>query len=1155
MDFASLLPTFDRDELETISLYSGSCNTGFTGGTRPHANVSGHAKGRMLERDIDDLIVRRTMARGQKSPCPDGKTKFELNGVVVIASCEHPDDDQVVVTTWADRGNAKDVYLFEHGWVLEETYKSANEQYSQLLQQLDDMDEPEDREAVLRHWLAVDQSENGSDSDDMEREASAQSGSKTLDSYFHGIDLERTPPNRPLLLHCAEKGYGECVKALIEDGHFNPGITGSKQCTLLHMAAWTGQSQVLEKVPKHVVRKLVDVPNEFNELPEELAWSQYCIEGNESFLEVAVQCRNLRLGVTDSSKEGFVQMANETMRNTSWAESVLTVPCGAEAESVIQHFESAAPGQLVASAINCARGNVNLFQEKPTLSCMLKSLESSMYLETIKLECCGLTATHCETLSEFLQGSQVHLTYLGLKGNTAIGDEGLRSLCKAAKLFDIDTLSFVNVGLSAAGLQILADGIRNCCKTQEREMLGWRKLNLSENDLSCADDNAWGAFARPTSIQENDNENKQEEDEEGVPSTRSASSPTTSAAPSNQPEARSASRPTAEFMAALRSTLLADLDLSDTSLRKQQFKEVLDGVRELPLLEVLGVVDNLICPVLDQALKLNVGWMEKSPRVYALRRINLDCLKHPSLWQDLQWKLLRMQKKQQQQRQQQQDTAQELMHRCIEVGWQQDDLPNCGRIGLQPRMEDTTLQSLILHTKDGQILLRDEDGLVGLGENGLPVRFAVEYNRKTKILKLAGHSLAAEGHVEHSNKGCLVVFYREETNEILVEPALTPHCIALAHRFRKVLPAKYDLESRFGRLPGTAGCTRPSTKELMSGLELSTFSDREVAALATLNDPSSFADIMGKVLQMTEISERLVERTCKCPEVVAMVELFRAEQIRRQSENVEPIVTPHNLLTRLVFCDAPAGLKDDTWYFPPLVRTTVEKMLEGFAPCMRVTQVGSAFRNGKGSTFDPRRPDVKAFGIKDTVSSDGSWFYSLAFVGVSEELLDPRSGQVLGMCLVPHHQRQPPRWVRVDDTEALKTCFSSYVQEGFEMMPHDLQEAAAEFKSASKSERMDLAKVDLGKELVLEFEAEGKSKLAASQEEIVLERSSGTSGKSSRTSYSGYKGRGKDSSSWRSTPSSHASPATLPSSNKERHPDGRPKLMLKPRSKPLPRSG
>lgn len=165
------------EEEDTISLVSGRThNTGFTSGTGAfRGTISGRALVRMLDRGVDEHVIRHVVTRGTKQKVED-QWRFEKDGVVVVSTTDDPTMD--VISSW-----------FRLAFREEKEAESAKDAYEGLLAALDSAVDEEDRLVQLQHAMPRD-----------------SCSSIRFHRIFHGLDLCTRPVNRPLLLHCAASG-------------------------------------------------------------------------------------------------------------------------------------------------------------------------------------------------------------------------------------------------------------------------------------------------------------------------------------------------------------------------------------------------------------------------------------------------------------------------------------------------------------------------------------------------------------------------------------------------------------------------------------------------------------------------------------------------------------------------------------------------------------------------------------------------------------------------------------------------------------------------------------------------------------------------------------------------------------------------------------
>jgi len=428
----SLPPTapVDDETWDSVTQFSlRSRNTGFSGGTsevRP--------SGRVLCHDVDDYLIRHTVARGSKSQLDPEHWRFELDGVVVVTKGA----GQGLAVEYA-RGGV-------HGFVETHSQDAARERYEALLASLDRALDGDDRARAL--------------------ESHGVEG-----RVLCGLDLAQVPKDCPLLQHCARQGWSECVEHLLGRG-FREGLGHrcKHRMTLLHFVTWEGHLEVLERLGEEAAL-LCDVANAWGELPEFSGFNRSCqlrAEGGqeekaEACLAAAVMCRRLRTRNPAITGRDFVDEAN-AQAALSMSASCAVLPYGVEGPAILQHL----PERLRCPDL-VARFVIAL---PPVLRPVLSVLAGNGNLERLVLECCGLTAAHAPPLAELLRGLPA-LAILHLGGNT-LGDAGAQAILGAAR-GKVQSLHLCGVGMTAASLPAAGDFVAAAAA---------EKLDLAANDLS-----------------------------------------------------------------------------------------------------------------------------------------------------------------------------------------------------------------------------------------------------------------------------------------------------------------------------------------------------------------------------------------------------------------------------------------------------------------------------------------------------------------------------------------------------------------------------------------------------------------------------------------------------------------------------------------------
>jgi len=431
MPFAAGAP-LDDASWELVSEYSlaptdlRTHNTGFSDGTsmlRP--------SGRMLAIDVDEHLIRHTVVRGTKTPLPGGEWRFEKEGVVVVTRGQYPAELEIL-----------DAFVV--GFVTAETQQNAKKKYEAMLQALEESLDGDDRLRALASSLCDER-------------------------VLSGVDLTQTPPDCPLLQHCAKEGWAECVQELLQRG-FQAGLGHrcKHRMTLLHLAAWGGHTGVIEALGPQA-RLLADIANEYGELPELSGFirSRQLESGGalaNACLAAAVACRGLRTGeVSDPSGRDFVEEANGLL-SSAVAENQVLLPIGVE-ENIVQ--------QSLARPVSCTDMVSRYVSLSSVLHVVLSSTVHNRNLERLVLEYCGLTRDCCPLLADFLMQRPRHLVYLELTGN-AFGDSGIRALL-CPGLAAVQSLGLGETGMTSASL----GDVSRCLKGGSME-----KLSLAANDLS-----------------------------------------------------------------------------------------------------------------------------------------------------------------------------------------------------------------------------------------------------------------------------------------------------------------------------------------------------------------------------------------------------------------------------------------------------------------------------------------------------------------------------------------------------------------------------------------------------------------------------------------------------------------------------------------------
>lgn len=1130
MPMGDLLPSFQalsNDDWELVSEYSCSTfrrshNTGYTAGTLAVlAQVSRHCRGRMLERGVDDYLMHHTVARGSKTDARDGTWRFEKDGVVVILTSDLDPSDQIAITTFFKDSlpTSGDI----RGFVEHRTYDEATEAYAEVLSRFEGCLDEEGRLEVL----------------------TASFGSDCC-RIFMGIDLQFMPPNRPFLLHCAEKGYAECVARLLSCG-WNPGVTGSSGCTILHLAAWTGQSNVFDALPVDVIAKLSDIPNEHDEIPEQTAWSQYCKargtfeqECAGEFLKIAICCHNARLGTTNACERTFIDAANQELATIGENEPTLTVPRGCDPHEIIHFFTSKSGFSstvLVASFLMPdSSGNI--------CRVMLDSFQNNPKLRALKLESCGLTEESMHLLAGFLNAKPATewlIDMLSIAHNPGISDEGCQILASTSNLFLIDTIHMTDIGLTAAGLKLLAESCLSHASSADAAKLPLRKLCLGDNDFSGEVSAPQDYFNISTSNRvlatiADDRETRQEID----------------------PRFAKNYHLTLLFKA-LSHASITYLDLTGTRLLPEQLEVVCTCVPlhllDLETFDLYG--NNSIGLVQTEILKM----VQISSVRGKLKRISFDQVEHPQLWQNCQASFANSRASakgaQKGSASQKSSHAQRSIVDSTKFFLRDEHVARIGRTSNLNGIRKSGNPTAILQTELGEVFVKDVEDLIegsGLRVGDL-VRFKASYHSKFRCLALQTiKPLAIEASLPSCQERCHVFFYRYEVQQILVLPAQTAACRQFTQFLDLVMSPGPYLESRF---PGSVRKGQDRFPSLRADdVDFSSFTDEEVRLIADLRTPESFQDVFGKSRIVNESVRALVRRVF--PVLWDLVRGFQAEDARRSSlPDIPSIVEEKRLLQktpRVCVMSSQPQLesspysREECWVFPPLVKQAIANMLESRFLQSAVT-VGQRISEGAYlAAVDSTTGCIK--GVTQVYTPDRLLKKQLIVVGVAEDMLEQVVGisekLPIGMVMRPAWLRRHPRWLPVDgigtpEADAVwRGLFASFDEQGF----HDVQTALKSlFESYEPSAGGTLhfvRKADVTDVPEQKQGGIGKTNPAKSAQTSFNPADNSMSWRSG--------GQAEHNKRLESQPGHNIEPSTR---QVERHADGRPKLLLKPRTRPV----
>lgn len=364
----------------------------------------------------DMFVVQEVVRRGAEREV-EGLWSYDLDGVIVVLHRRG-----VLLTELCD-----EVVV---AFVPAEVQEQGAIAYKKALSSLETALEPADRLAAIQPIL-------------------------TTGRVFYGLDLIATPMDAPLLQHCAKMGYAECVEALLKIADFAGGL--GHRCkhrfTVLHFAAWSGHLEVLDKLGEANVRNLLDIANEFGELPETSAFIRALdVRSVDAGLalnceEFAVRLRTLRTGCERrGALQNFVEEAGASLALAIRADKVL-LPFCIDPATVVTCFGG--------RRLTCAQFVAQHTVLTGPLPSILSSLQENRNLEHLVFEHCSLTAADAVVLDTFLKRSTCRLAVLSLNYNP-LGDEGTCNLAHVDSLGRVQKISLGGTVMSSRGLAALA---------------------------------------------------------------------------------------------------------------------------------------------------------------------------------------------------------------------------------------------------------------------------------------------------------------------------------------------------------------------------------------------------------------------------------------------------------------------------------------------------------------------------------------------------------------------------------------------------------------------------------------------------------------------------------------------------------------------------
>ena len=877
--------------------------------------VNHKSRVRLLKRGLDERLITAVCRKGAAMSLPNGFSKHEYDGVTVIVDAD---------------GN------FQVGYVSMETYRRGNACYIDLLENLYRALDGEDRLAIVRETLGV------------LCEAGAPEDHDVGVGIFQGLDLQRDPPDRPLLAHCCEHGYDECVRFLIQSAHFNPGVPARRSCSVLHLAAWGAQVEVVGLLEElGMAQKLVDLPNDFGEIPETTAWKCCCKaaameaggaaeEGGaqrrkrDRWLEIATRCRNMRLNVKDSSEVAFVEHATELLLSAQSSAS-LTVPPGARVDAVTSYLRRhAESGTLQPKRL---RINYQPHIGPHLQNIVFAALRSNHHLEELNLDCCGLGPKHMADLAVFLRertGQQ--LSELSLVENP-LGDAGVQVLFEegGSALLGVTKVQLTNVGLTTLGLRHISNSIlaaAGSAQTPTRNSLPLSLLGLDRNDLS------------------------QVHSEDGKTAME-------------------------EFIRALcKLPNLTHLFLERCRLAPDDILELVRAIpRGIKQLQVLDIYGSEIEP--NSELSRLMPQVAANPSV-ALTRFNFDRVKFHDTWQKVHHAVCGRKKESQIKKRFSQDAA--TNDRRMRMGRGNDQRRGSrqprgcplqdplgavhyikltsqthrGRIDCRLDVADAEegCPKARLLTPWGSLLAYDPDGDLEGFSAGEDLEFRLAYSQDHRGLKLDGARRPLPGTLEASKPPplCLsrvcVLLWRPAINSIfMLQCGRSPACRVLMSRLQLgVYPASFDLAERFPGAVfsrGAAGIKRITRRltleELLDGVDCTALTDFEVGIFANVESPANFGALNGEGDSRSESSAARLDRIRRTPVCQQLQEHFQKEKksrehdpgrrtgiSTRQSDGFLPMFP-----LETVRCEQSPGEREDRWLWPPANRAALDRALEG----------------------------------------------------------------------------------------------------------------------------------------------------------------------------------------------------------------------------------
>lgn len=775
-----------------------SYNTGFTNGTAAFSgDLTLHARGRILERGLDEYLIRHTVARGQKTriACAANgfRWRFEHHGVVVISNSEKP--TQTVITAW-----------FDSGFVLEAAYKRAQAQYDYMLQELTISLDEDDRVLLLVKWL---EGKNG-----------------ILQRGFYGVDLMSLPLDCPLLHWCAEQGYHQCVKILLE-GDFQQalGFRGKKQMTVLHFAAWGGHPQVLEALGDENIRKLADIGNHYSELPEATALARHSElksageteENLQRFKLVAIKCMQLRTGNLALTWSNVVEQASRELKAISPDSGTCKIPMGANVQDVMSCLLKPGWRCTVFQAQYLKLG-------QPGLGCLKQAMVPNFNLESLILETCGLQPTDLELLISFLSEHQGCIANLSLAGNR-LGDDGISSLL-VAPVLKIPKVDLSDTGLGPVGFQRLMLAL------EKGEPWKIQRLGLVRNDLS-----------------------------------------------------ETQSTPAAEALhlaLTQRHCPITHLELNNTRLTKPQLELVIKAARVSPRMHTLNLCGITLADEFASCeSKQNPLLGLMADESCTLIRLEITIWQHPNLFK----KLNELKRKRLEARSQRGKDAVKS-HNGEELRLTDFLKVTIGSY-VWDGVEDNHVMTL--HTAQG-IIPKVHDAnrefqACDIGKSfEMKLKMSKLPNYENFQLQVLRFRLDKTLHNSFLSRNCIVYFRSSDSSILLFPKAGTESGRILLHRLNVgVIPDQFDVEQRF---PGSGKKRRNrfSLEELMYGLRAEDFDDVEVKALATLHEPRSFEAFTGGQEKVRLRAQVLLRRLGRLPAISELERLFGQEKLRREQE-------------------------------------------------------------------------------------------------------------------------------------------------------------------------------------------------------------------------------------------------------------------------------